>query len=104
MSFAFVYVNADLDKCTLVLYQQHENKQGGFKTLFSWRLHAQNSPFYTTAVLFKINIFSSSKSQYSHTYTQYSLGFERKHTAYLVHLLIHKISIVNIYGQNIFKE
>ena len=27
----------------------------------------------------------------SHTYIQYSLGFERKHTAYLVHLLIHAI-------------
>ena len=42
--------------------------------------------------------------KHSHTYIQYSLGFERKHTAYLVHLLIHTISIVNIYGQNIFIE
>ena len=60
-------------------------------------------PFIQLRFWFK-HIFISSKSQYSRIYTQYSLGFERKHTAYLVHLLIHTISIVNIYGQNIFKE
>ena len=39
---------------------------------------------------------------FSHTDTQYSLGFEQKHAAYLVHLLIHTMSIVNVYGQGIF--
>ena len=88
ISFTFVCVNADINECTLVLCNSTKINKEVLKRCFHWTVTSPKSPLLYNND-FSLNIFYFIEVTIQSSIPHYSLGFQQKHTAYLVHLLIH---------------